>query len=196
MEHKIYGAGSERLIRCSSSFWASGWHHFSLSRKWFISSSCSSSSRSSSSSNSSSPFLKPPLKQPRLHPGCSSSREKGVWAAWSPCLGQKRQALLIYFGLWGEGRRGDGRLGQHGCDSLGHGSTVVVCNYYRDPLQAKSRVIKFLNDSYFKLRKLDHHILLIAYHEQCQIHDLQRRLSFGTTDQAWSLKSFYVAGFY
>ena len=36
-------------------------------------------------------------------------------------------------------------------DSLGHGSTVVVCNYYRDPLQAKSRVIKFLNDSYFKL---------------------------------------------
>ena len=30
----------------------------------------------------------------------------------------------------------------------------------------------------------------------CRIHDLQRRFSFGTRDQAWSLKSFCVAEFY
>ena len=31
---------------------------------------------------------------------------------------------------------------------------------------------------------------------QCQIHDLQRRPSCGTRDQAWSLKSFCIAEFY
>ena len=39
-------------------------------------------------------------------------------------------------------------------------------------------------------------ITLIAYSEWCQICDLQRRLSFMTRDQAWSLKSFCVAEFY
>ena len=38
--------------------------------------------------------------------------------------------------------------------------------------------------------------LPIAYGEWCQIRDLQRRFSFGTSDQAWSLKSFYVAEFH
>ena len=37
--------------------------------------------------------------------------------------------------------------------------------------------------------------LLIAYAERCRIYDLQRRFSFGTRDQAWSLKSFCVAEF-
>ena len=38
---------------------------------------------------------------------------------------------------------------------------------------------------------------IIAYSEQCQIPDLQkRRFSFGTRDQAWSLKSFHVAECY
>ena len=32
--------------------------------------------------------------------------------------------------------------------------------------------------------------VLIAYGEQCQICDLQRRFSFGTKDQAWSLRAF------
>jgi len=39
-------------------------------------------------------------------------------------------------------------------------------------------------------------ILLIAYNEWCWIHDLWRRFSFGTRDQAWSLKSFCAAEFY
>ena len=30
---------------------------------------------------------------------------------------------------------------------------------------------------------------MIAYGERCQIHDLWRRFSFGTRDQAWSLRS-------
>ena len=38
--------------------------------------------------------------------------------------------------------------------------------------------------------------LVIAYGERCQIFDLQRRFSFGTRDQAYSLKSFCVAEFY
>ena len=32
--------------------------------------------------------------------------------------------------------------------------------------------------------------ILIAYGEQCQICDLRRRFSFGTKDQAWSLRAF------
>ena len=36
---------------------------------------------------------------------------------------------------------------------------------------------------------------MIAYGEQCRIHDLQRRFSFGPRDQAWSLKSFRAAEF-
>ena len=52
----------------------------------------------------------------------------------------------------------------------------------------------FINDfSYFQEIKI---ILLIGYGEQCQIPDLQRRFTFGTSDQAWSLKSFCVAEFY
>ena len=40
-------------------------------------------------------------------------------------------------------------------------------------------------------------MVLIAYGEQCQIIDLwRRRFSFGTRNQAWSLKSFCVAEFY
>ena len=35
--------------------------------------------------------------------------------------------------------------------------------------------------------------LLIGYGERCQIPDLQRRFSFGTREQAWSLESFCVA---
>ena len=38
---------------------------------------------------------------------------------------------------------------------------------------------------------------MIAYSEQCRIHDLwRRRYSFGTRGQPWSLKSFCVAKFY
>ena len=40
------------------------------------------------------------------------------------------------------------------------------------------------------------YITLLAYGEQCQIHDLWRRFSFRTRDQAWLLKSFGVAEFY
>ena len=36
---------------------------------------------------------------------------------------------------------------------------------------------------------------MIAYGEPCQVFDLQRRFSFGTRDQVWSLKSFRVAEF-
>ena len=32
--------------------------------------------------------------------------------------------------------------------------------------------------------------------EQCQICDLQRRFNFGTRDQGWSLKSFFIVEFY
>ena len=39
-------------------------------------------------------------------------------------------------------------------------------------------------------------ITLIAYSEWCRICDLQRRLSFMTRDQAWSLKNFCVTEFY
>ena len=39
-------------------------------------------------------------------------------------------------------------------------------------------------------------IPLRAYSEWCPICDLQRRLSFMTRDQAWSLKNFCVAEFY
>ena len=35
--------------------------------------------------------------------------------------------------------------------------------------------------------------VLIAYNEQCQIHDLWKIFSFRTRDQAWSLKSFCVS---
>ena len=38
--------------------------------------------------------------------------------------------------------------------------------------------------------------VVIAYGEWCWIRDLQRRFSFRTRDQAWSLKSFCVAEFY
>ena len=38
---------------------------------------------------------------------------------------------------------------------------------------------------------------MIAYGEWCRIRDLQRRrFNFGTRDQAWSLKGFYIADFY
>ena len=37
---------------------------------------------------------------------------------------------------------------------------------------------------------------MAAYSEPCGILDLQRRFSFWMRDQAWSLKSFYVAEFY
>ena len=37
---------------------------------------------------------------------------------------------------------------------------------------------------------------MIAYGEQCKICDRWRRFSFGTRDQAWSLKSFCIAEFY
>ena len=36
-------------------------------------------------------------------------------------------------------------------------------------------------------------LVLIAYGERCRIRDLWRRFSFGTRDQAWSLKRFCVA---
>ena len=37
---------------------------------------------------------------------------------------------------------------------------------------------------------------MIAYSEQCQVYDLQRRrFNFGTKDQAWSLKSFVQQSF-
>ena len=40
-------------------------------------------------------------------------------------------------------------------------------------------------------------VYLIAYGEQCRIHDFwRRRFNFRTRDQAWSLKSFCVAEFY
>ena len=47
-------------------------------------------------------------------------------------------------------------------------------------------------------REIKRHLLLvIAYGKRCPIRDLQRRrFSFGTRDQAWSLKSFCVAEFY
>ena len=38
--------------------------------------------------------------------------------------------------------------------------------------------------------------VVIAYGEWCWIRDLQKRFSFGTRDQPWSLKSFCVAKFY
>ena len=38
-------------------------------------------------------------------------------------------------------------------------------------------------------------ITLIAYSEWCQICDLQRRLSFMTWDQAWSLRAFVWQSF-
>ena len=38
--------------------------------------------------------------------------------------------------------------------------------------------------------------VMIAYSERCGIRDLRRRFSFGTRDQAWSLKNFCVAEFY
>ena len=42
-----------------------------------------------------------------------------------------------------------------------------------------------------------HGLLVIAHGERCQIHYLRRwRFSFGTRNQAWSLKSFFVAVFY
>ena len=37
---------------------------------------------------------------------------------------------------------------------------------------------------------------MIAYGEPCWILDPQRRFSFGTRDQAWSLKSFCIAEYY
>ena len=42
----------------------------------------------------------------------------------------------------------------------------------------------------------DEEKVAIAYRKWCQIHDFQRRFSFGSRDQAWSLKSFCVAEFY
>ena len=39
-------------------------------------------------------------------------------------------------------------------------------------------------------------LILKAYGEWCWIHDLQRKFSFRTRDQAWSLKNFFVAEFY
>ena len=39
-------------------------------------------------------------------------------------------------------------------------------------------------------------MLVIAYSKRCRICDLQRRFTFGTGDQAWSLKSFRVAEVY
>ena len=39
-------------------------------------------------------------------------------------------------------------------------------------------------------------MVLIAYGKRYCILDLQRRFSFGTRDQSWSLKSFCVAEFY
>ena len=45
-------------------------------------------------------------------------------------------------------------------------------------------------------KRADKLVGVIVYREQCRILDLRRRLSFGTRDQAWSLKSFCVAEFY
>ena len=39
-------------------------------------------------------------------------------------------------------------------------------------------------------------MILVAHGEWCPICDLRRRFSFGTRDQAWSLKSFCIAEFY
>ena len=39
-------------------------------------------------------------------------------------------------------------------------------------------------------------MILIAYSEPCRIHDLWRRFSFGTRDQAWSCRVFVWQKFY
>ena len=43
---------------------------------------------------------------------------------------------------------------------------------------------------------MEAYALLTVYGEWCRIHDLWRRFSFGTREQAWSLKSFCIARFY
>ena len=47
----------------------------------------------------------------------------------------------------------------------------------------------------FNLINLNLHSSMIAYGEWCRIPDLWR-FNLGTRDQAWSLKSFYIAEFY
>lgn len=110
-------------------------------------------------------------------PRLQLKQELGVWAAWA-LSGQEWQALPTTLGSRVRAGGGDGRQGQHGCDSLGHGSASLSATT-AGILHAESRTIKFLNDSYFKLRKLDHHMLLIAYQEECQIRDSKEDLALG-----------------
>ena len=57
---------------------------------------------------------------------------------------------------------------------------------------AITQYMLLLRESWYSEEK---QALLIAYGVRCWIHDLQR-FSFGTRDQAWSLKTFCVAEFY
>ena len=53
------------------------------------------------------------------------------------------------------------------------------------------------NQSFLKEISPEYSLEVVAFCEQCQIHDLWiRRFSFRTRDQAWSLKCFCLAEFY
>ena len=89
------------------------------------------------------------------------------------------------------------------------GSSLASCRACHSFTQAHWRVSKAENVYTEKAERLELWVFLpcpedprrapkmIAYSERCWICDLRRRrFSFGTRDQAWSLKSFCIAKFY
>ena len=68
--------------------------------------------------------------------------------------------------------------------------------FLRDPGLLSNLPRNWLSQLWWIFHSVYMSMLLIAYSEWCLICDLQRRFSFGTRDQAWSLKSFCVAEFY
>ena len=95
------------------------------------------------------------------------------------------------------------------CKTTEQGSSLVSCRACHSFTQAHWRVSKAENVYTDKAKRLQLWVCLpfpedpgrspkmLAYSDRYQIHDLQRRrFSFGTRDQAWSLKSFCVAEFY
>ena len=128
--------------------------------------------------------------------GCSSRRDVGCLLALA---GQYKYKPLMRFPFWGL----PSVITRH-CETAEQGSMLASCRAYHPFTQAHHRVSKAENLFTEKAeRQLSVFLLwpedpgpapkVMAYGEQCRIHDLRRRFSFRTRDQAWSLKSFCVA---
>ena len=134
------------------------------------------------------------------HFWCSPCKDVGCLLALA---GQYKYKLLIRFPFGGLPS-----VITRNRETAEQGSMLASCRAYHPFIQAHRRVSKAENLFTEKAeRQLSVFLLwpedpgpapkVMTYGEQCRIHDLRRRrISFGTRDQAWSLKSFCVAEFY